>query len=411
MEQGRGYKRKNDEREEECGEFQDCFLEAQSNEMDTNKTTVKQRLTALEKELRGRGGMVDQIEQFEAIVADLTNDYCELKADRDRLTAENSTLKYDMNQLQAIVSRQDKQIEQLKKDHVDQVSRSMRSNVLLHNMKEEPKENPEYVFRKFLAEKTNLSQQEVKDIKFDRVHRVGHPSQGIRIRPIVAKATFYKDRERILQAWRAAASKKQDKTQARITIQLPQEIVEKRAQNFQLLDNMRQAAGGQEKIDFSLKLDKLYVNNTLIKPTVTKPTLQDIFTFDSKDQERARHIPSATSKQLSEQGSIFMARAFTTNNTRDMRLAYTQVLSNPAAASADHNIMVYRVGNEIGWVDDGEHGAGRFLASWLKKANIQEVCFVVSRQYGGKHMGARRFEMIRKAAEGAYSALTNAKSE
>ena len=107
---------------------------------------------------------------------------------------------------------------------------------------------------------------------------------------------------------------------------------------------------------------------------------------------------------------MFMAQAFATSKISDVRLAYTKVLSNPGAASADHNIMVYRMHNELGWVDDGDHGAGRFLATWLKRENITNVCIVVSRQHSGKHMGAARFEMIRKAAKDAHSHLVSKQS-
>ena len=48
--------------------------------------------------------------------------------------------------------------------------------------------------------------------------------------------------------------------------------------------------------------------------------------------------------------------------------------------------------------DDGEYGAGRKLLRFLQDNNIVNKIVIVTRWYGGKHMGQRRYECIMKVA-------------
>ena len=66
------------------------------------------------------------------------------------------------------------------------------------------------------------------------------------------------------------------------------------------------------------------------------------------------------------------------------------------------NIYAYRIQKQDGYFenscDDGEYGAGRKLLRFLQENNIVNKIVIVTRWYGGKHMGQRRYECIMKVA-------------
>ena len=87
------------------------------------------------------------------------------------------------------------------------------------------------------------------------------------------------------------------------------------------------------------------------------------------------------------------------------------LLHNPKVAKASHNMLAYRFidhtsdnNNEV-WVsdndDDGEKGSGSKLAALLELSGAKNVLVVVSRWYGGVHLGSARFKWIASVARDA----------
>ena len=77
-------------------------------------------------------------------------------------------------------------------------SKSMRNNLVFSGIKEEKNELSEQTERKlrdFLVDKLHMAHEAVKQLYFDRVHRFGSRSNTMIYRRIVAKFTFYKQRE------------------------------------------------------------------------------------------------------------------------------------------------------------------------------------------------------------------------
>ncbi len=183
---------------------------------------------------------------------------------------------------------------------------------------------------------------------------------------------------------------------------LPPEVLSKRSVNQHLLTKMKTNAGPQD-LKVKIDVDKMYVNNELIKPRVVKPSTDEILNIDDKTTEKGNQLPSGLSKQVFELGSSFMAQVFKTSNLTEVRTAYLHVLSEPSRAKATHNILV---AGDSGWVDDGEFGAGRFLSTYLsKREKLNNITVVVTRNYGGSHLGSRRFEIMRNVTEEAIKKL------
>jgi putative IMPACT (imprinted ancient) family translation regulator len=83
------------------------------------------------------------------------------------------------------------------------------------------------------------------------------------------------------------------------------------------------------------------------------------------------------------------------------------LLHDKKVAKASHNMMAYRFwdihrkcmvsDND----DDGEKGSGNKLAALLELSNVKDVMVVVSRWFGGIHLGSARFKYIASTARDA----------
>lgn len=76
-----------------------------------------------------------------------------------------------------------------------------------------------------------------------------------------------------------------------------------------------------------------------------------------------------------------------------------ELKENNKIARATHNIYAYTVTSSEGHeqadcYDDGEKGAGPKLLQLLKVMKVDNAIVVVSRWYGGIHLGADRFRHI-----------------
>ena len=58
-----------------------------------------------------------------------------------------------------------------------------------------------------------------------------------------------------------------------------------------------------------------------------------------------------------------------------------------------------------GYMDDGEYGAGRNLLKHLEERRLNNVVCVVTRWYGGEHLGGMQFELMKDVATEAAQKL------
>jgi putative IMPACT (imprinted ancient) family translation regulator len=76
-------------------------------------------------------------------------------------------------------------------------------------------------------------------------------------------------------------------------------------------------------------------------------------------------------------------------------------------ARATHNIWPLRIRQMTKvittWEDDGEFHAGRLLSQMLEESGAMNQMLIVTRWYGGSHMGNKRFDCIREVATQALS--------
>jgi len=350
----------------------------------------------------GRLGIEHRLNELEAQVADLTSDILEIRA-------ENEEIKQQMKLMQAIIIRKDKEIDDLKARIIDQKANDMRNNLLLHNIQEKTDENCEQLFRDFLVHEMGMRVSEVAELNIERAHRIGAPRDNKSARPIVAKFLSYKQKEIVLQQWYNATplkGQKYDPTKKRLSKQIPPEQVQSKSLSYQLLQNVRSKARPGE-VKHRFMGENLYINNQLTKPPVKKVSVE-MFNISQDEKEVAEKLQQGKSKVLLDRGSTFRAQVFKTTSMNEVRKAYKVYTSHPDQAKASHNILVYSINGDMGWEDDNELGAGHFISRWLKKEGLDNICVVITRQYGGTRLGTQRFRHMQSVTNEAIKNINHA---
>ena len=226
------------------------------DKLDQIESAVRQmdkRMSAVESRLDKTEAVVVGVEKGVKFVSDKYDQF-QVERNTDRMKANSldksvTSLKSDTAELKKALSEVQKLNIELKEEVLDLKSRSMRDNLVYTNVPERHEEDTEAVLTEFLESKLNIS-----NICFERVHRIKlkNPNGrgGPKVRPIVAKFTFFKDRERVRKSGKMLKG-----TNYGIQEQFPYEIEERRKPLYPLL---RSARRNRQKA--TLVKDKLYVD-------------------------------------------------------------------------------------------------------------------------------------------------------
>ena len=173
-----------------------------------------------------------------------------------------ATQELAINELNKSVISLTKQANEEKQRAIKLESHSRRNNLNFFNLpeqKNESAEKSEKILRKFMEENLKISKEDASEIYLERVHRVGKPanSSDEKPRPLIAKFSFYKDKEFVL-----SRAKYLKGTDFAVACDFPKEIVDKRKALVPILKDAKKR--GQ---DAKLIFDKLYINGQVYTPT------------------------------------------------------------------------------------------------------------------------------------------------
>jgi len=107
---------------------------------------------------------------------------------------------------------------------------------------------------------------------------------------------------------------------------------------------------------------------------------------------------------IEDRKSVFQGHTATVTTTDDVKAVIAKLYENKKIANATHNMFAYRIFCEEkqSWLcdceDDGEDAAGGRLLHLLEILEAQDTIVVVTRWYGGTHLGPDRFKHINNAA-------------
>ncbi|KAH7033004.1 ribosomal protein S5 domain 2-type protein [Microdochium trichocladiopsis] len=140
----------------------------------------------------------------------------------------------------------------------------------------------------------------------------------------------------------------------------------------------------------------------------TAAELQDLDHQQQEATELSQPPPWTISDPTIELKSVFVARCAKVSST-EQAAAFVQHLlaSDKKIRSATHNITAWRIKGAKGATfqdcdDDGETAAGGRLLHLMQLMDLWDVMVVVTRWYGGHHLGPRRFALINQAARDAF---------
>lgn len=110
------------------------------------------------------------------------------------------------------------------------------------------------------------------------------------------------------------------------------------------------------------------------------------------------------SKPVTDRRSKFIATLFHVESEEDVGNALKTLMKKKKYLKATHNIYAYRLKTKDSKIiekkkDDGETGAGIRILNLLQKNNVINILIIVTRWYGGIHLGSDRFKHIVNAAK------------
>jgi tRNA threonylcarbamoyladenosine modification (KEOPS) complex Pcc1 subunit len=200
---------------------------------------INERILSVEQNVKN---LTKSIEFAHAEVTDLKEEMKQRKRTEEKNVTRIGELEESNKRLQETV--------------VDLKARSMRDNLLFHNIEESDEENCAEVIYSLLEEKLDMPDAR-QNIKIDRAHRVGRKRDSRRKpRAIVAKFNFFPDREKIRRN-----ARKLKGTRIGISEQFPEEIEKVRQK---LYPEMRRAKAEKQRV--RLVRDKLFINNVEFIP-------------------------------------------------------------------------------------------------------------------------------------------------
>lgn len=102
---------------------------------------------------------------------------------------------------------------------------------------------------------------------------------------------------------------------------------------------------------------------------------------------------------LTDRGSKYAVSGGHARSADEAKVLVKQLCRNKKFAKATHN--TWGLITEAGPIknDDGEAGAGMVIIRMLERASLQNHVIIVTRWFGGKHLGGDRFRRVGDAVQ------------
>ncbi|SMX38401.1 YigZ family protein [Maliponia aquimaris] len=100
---------------------------------------------------------------------------------------------------------------------------------------------------------------------------------------------------------------------------------------------------------------------------------------------------------LSDRGSRYAVSGGPCGSAEDAAAFLKELKRHKKFARATHNTWACLTADGPLKNDDGESGAGMVILRMLERAAVHDTIVVVTRWYGGKHLGGDRFRHVQEA--------------
>jgi hypothetical protein len=310
------------------------------------------------------------------------------------LSSHDSSNERKIEILSAILVKEHKMIRNLYDSVVDLNKRFMQNELLILNMQEC---QPNDLLQNVLNLLNSLGVTE--KIDFEALYRKGPPRDDTdaRPRPVVVRLHRRDVVDRILQTIRPKPGKKGNRNAPRIVPHLPEPLRQKRAKMGAIAHSYYER---DKSCKIKVKDDHVMINGQKITDDVQQSTPKDVLFMDKKTRATIQAIEFTTTEPIADKDSYFQLYHCQVKSTSHCRMAHSAIASIPSVADKTHLISAYTLcTGEFGWQDDNDHGLGSFLYKTMKEREFTDsICFL-TREYGGSHIGKKRFEIIIKLVE------------
>lgn len=109
---------------------------------------------------------------------------------------------------------------------------------------------------------------------------------------------------------------------------------------------------------------------------------------------------------VSDRGSTYAVSAGRVQNGADIKAFLKRLKRAKKFAKATHNTWAARLadGTELK-NDDGEGGAGMIILQMMAREGVEDAIIVVTRWYGGTHLGGDRFRHVKTSVQHLFDQL------
>ncbi len=108
---------------------------------------------------------------------------------------------------------------------------------------------------------------------------------------------------------------------------------------------------------------------------------------------------------LTDRGSKYAVSGGPCRSDGDAQAFLMELKRKKKFAKATHNTWAWIGGDGPVKNDDGESGAGMVIVRMLEREGLRDHIVVVTRWYGGKHLGGDRFRHVQTAVRAYLDAL------
>lgn len=306
--------------------------------------------------------------------------------------------KIDM--LIGIVQRQDVQIKALQSRWDAAYAKEHQDNIVINGLAETQGENCYHEVANFLKNVLKMDAQ----IPITKAYRLGKGQN----KPMMAKLKNPADRAKIYQ--KVPNLKQANKGRAKpyfIADQLPESWAEKK-RYIHFIKQQNKKLPISEQANIAVDKGVLSLNGKPYKQPIRAPSPRELCSISAERKKMLRHLEFIHGSEEIADGSKFVGYAAEIHSVQQAQNYYDALrLRTPDAThiACAFSLPGTAIDANQGSVDDGEHGSGRTLLSLLHRNKANNTAIFLTRHYGGKHIGAARFQIMERVAQSALDKL------
>lgn len=312
--------------------------------------------------------------------------------------------KIDM--LIGLVQKQDIQIKSLQNRWDAAYAKETKNNIVINGLSQTQGENCFHEVGNFMK---NILKVE-KPIQLQQAYRMGKGQN----KPMLAKLKNPDDRSEIYK--KIGNLKQANRGRAKpyfVSDQLPDAWAEKKKYVHFLKQQNRKLPDAQQA-DTKIEKGVLSLNGMPYKQPIRVLSPRELCTISTERKQKLRELKFTQGSTEVVESSIFVGYAAEVYSPQQVQDFYDALkLKVPDATHIACAFLLPGIDlmTSQGSIDDGEHGAGRTLLNLLIKNRSKNRAIFLTRHYGGKHIGAVRFQLMEQVCEAAIIEINKAISK